>query len=151
MNEKESVDLSKVESDQHFTQPPPRYTDASLIKKMEELGIGRPSTYASILQVLINRNYVEKEKGKHGHDPLFKVRYLVVLFLNGMQVAWISGQNATIDESMIKYMGRAVSYIQYMPVSVVRRPQSNLDSWVILGCLVGHLGRQSCETIGSAN
>ena len=65
MNEKESVDLSKVESDQHFTQPPPRYTDASLIKKMEELGIGRPSTYASILQVLINRNYVEKEKGKH--------------------------------------------------------------------------------------
>jgi DNA topoisomerase-1 len=65
LNEKEEVDLSKVESDQHFTQPPPRYTDASLIKKMEELGIGRPSTYASILQVLINRNYVEKEKGKH--------------------------------------------------------------------------------------
>ena len=57
--------MSKVESDQHFTQPPTRYTDASLIKKMEELGIGRPSTYASILQVLINRNYVEKEKGKH--------------------------------------------------------------------------------------
>ena len=65
LKEKEEVDLSKVESDQHFTQPPPRYTDASLIKKMEELGIGRPSTYASILQVLINRNYVEKEKGKH--------------------------------------------------------------------------------------
>ena len=61
----EALELNKVDSDQHFTQPPPRYTDASLIKKMEELGIGRPSTYASILQVLINRNYVEKEKGKH--------------------------------------------------------------------------------------
>ena len=61
----EPANLSEVKSEQHFTQPPPRYTDASLIKKMEELGIGRPSTYASILQVLINRNYVEKEKGRH--------------------------------------------------------------------------------------
>ena len=61
----DNVDLQKAAGEQHFTQPPPRFTDASLIKKMEELGIGRPSTYASILQVLINRNYVEKEKGKH--------------------------------------------------------------------------------------
>ena len=63
--ENDKVDLQKADGEQHFTQPPPRYTDASLIKKMEELGIGRPSTYASILQVLINRSYVEKEKGKH--------------------------------------------------------------------------------------
>ena len=63
--ENEKVDLIDLKSEQHFTQPPPRYTDASLIKKMEELGIGRPSTYASILQVLVNRNYVEKEKGRH--------------------------------------------------------------------------------------
>ena len=61
----EKVDLIDLKSEQHFTQPPPRYTDASLIKKMEELGIGRPSTYASILQVLVNRSYVEKEKGRH--------------------------------------------------------------------------------------
>ena len=63
--ENDKVNLQKADGEQHFTQPPPRYTDASLIKKMEELGIGRPSTYASILQVLINRSYVEKEKGKH--------------------------------------------------------------------------------------
>ena len=63
--ENENVNLEKADSEQHFTQPPPRYTDASLIKKMEELGIGRPSTYASILQVLVNRNYVEKDRGKH--------------------------------------------------------------------------------------
>ncbi len=63
--ENENVELEKADGEQHFTQPPPRYTDASLIKKMEELGIGRPSTYASILQVLVNRNYVEKDRGKH--------------------------------------------------------------------------------------
>ena len=63
--ENENVNLEKADGEQHFTQPPPRYTDASLIKKMEELGIGRPSTYASILQVLVNRNYVEKDRGKH--------------------------------------------------------------------------------------
>ncbi|MGH6988271.1 MAG: type I DNA topoisomerase [Stellaceae bacterium] len=52
----------KVTPAQHFTEPPPRYTEASLVKKMEELGIGRPSTYASILQVLQDRNYVKLEK-----------------------------------------------------------------------------------------
>ena len=54
--------LEKCEIDQHFTQPPPRYSEASLIKKMEELGIGRPSTYAATLSVLQDRNYVRLEK-----------------------------------------------------------------------------------------
>ncbi|WP_199555169.1 type I DNA topoisomerase [Sandaracinobacteroides hominis] len=52
----------KVEKAQHFTQPPPRYTEASLVKRMEELGIGRPSTYASIIQVLKDREYVRLEQ-----------------------------------------------------------------------------------------
>jgi DNA topoisomerase-1 len=51
----------EVKAEQHFTQPPPRYSEASLVKKMEELGIGRPSTYASILTVLRDRNYVRLE------------------------------------------------------------------------------------------
>src|SRR5690606_32841013 len=51
-------DLKKVEIEQHFTQPPARYTEASLIKKMEELGIGRPSTYAATLTTLKDRDYV---------------------------------------------------------------------------------------------
>lgn len=54
--------LESIVPEQHFTQPPARYTDASLIKTMEELGIGRPSTYAPILATIITRNYVAKEK-----------------------------------------------------------------------------------------
>jgi DNA topoisomerase-1 len=51
-----------IDATQHFTEPPPRYSEASLVKRMEELGIGRPSTYASILQVLQDRNYVRLDK-----------------------------------------------------------------------------------------
>ncbi len=54
----------KVTAEQHFTQPPPRYSEASLVKKMEELGIGRPSTYAATLQTLKDRGYVELEKNR---------------------------------------------------------------------------------------
>jgi DNA topoisomerase I len=53
-----------VEATQHFTQPPPRFSEASLVKRLEELGIGRPSTYASILQTLKDREYVRIEKGR---------------------------------------------------------------------------------------
>jgi DNA topoisomerase-1 len=52
----------KIDASQHFTEPPPRYTEASLVKRMEELGIGRPSTYASVLQVLKDRDYVVIDK-----------------------------------------------------------------------------------------
>ena len=72
--------LTKIDttSNQHFTQPPPRYTEATLVKKMEELGIGRPSTYASIVTTIQERSYVRKEKGRlHPED---KGR-LVIAFL----------------------------------------------------------------------
>lgn len=58
----EVLSLVAVKPAQHFTEPPPRYTEASLVKKMEELGIGRPSTYASIISVLQDRNYVKLDK-----------------------------------------------------------------------------------------
>ena len=55
------VPLERIHADQHFTQPPPRYTEAALVKALEEYGIGRPSTYASIIQTLLFRKYVEME------------------------------------------------------------------------------------------
>ena len=60
----ESIDKDNIDANQHFTSPPPRFTEASLVKRMEELGIGRPSTYASILTVLRDRNYVEMDKNR---------------------------------------------------------------------------------------
>src|ERR1700724_434270 len=58
----EALQKRAIDAGQHFTEPPPRYSEASLVKRMEELGIGRPSTYASILQVLKDRGYVRIDK-----------------------------------------------------------------------------------------
>ena len=62
VSEGEAVDKGEITPEQHFTTPPPRFTEASLVKKLEELGIGRPSTYASIIAVLQERKYVRVEK-----------------------------------------------------------------------------------------
>src|SRR3982751_2136185 len=60
--EAEAMERREVIPEQHFTEPPPRYSEASLVKKLEELGIGRPSTYASIIEVLQRRNYVKIDR-----------------------------------------------------------------------------------------
>ena len=78
MNEGESLYLKEVNQNQHFTLPPPRYTEASLVKKLEELGIGRPSTYASIIKVLQDRDYVILDKKRF--NPLDRGR-IVSIFL----------------------------------------------------------------------
>ena len=62
LREEQILTLVNLEPKQHFTEPPPRYTEASLIKALEEKGIGRPSTYAPILDTIVKRGYVEKEK-----------------------------------------------------------------------------------------
>ena len=61
LNEKDILKLKDIKGDQHFTQPPARYTDASLVKTLEEIGVGRPSTYAPTISVILARNYVTKE------------------------------------------------------------------------------------------
>ena len=62
LSEKQALDLLEVKPQQHFTEPPPRFSEASLVKRMEELGIGRPSTYAAIISVLQDRGYVRLDK-----------------------------------------------------------------------------------------
>jgi DNA topoisomerase-1 len=64
VNEKDKVDLKEINKKQNFTQPPPRYTESSLIKTLEQKGIGRPSTYVSIISTINDRGYVKQEKKK---------------------------------------------------------------------------------------
>ncbi|WP_457608435.1 type I DNA topoisomerase [Nitratifractor sp.] len=74
LKEGQPVSLDKVEAEQHFTEPPPRYNEASLIKKLESLGIGRPSTYAPTITILQNRHYIEIEKKRiHPTEIAFTV------------------------------------------------------------------------------
>ena len=64
VTEGQTLKLNEIRPDQHFTQPPPRFNDATLVKELEEDGIGRPSTYASIISVIVEREYVVKEQGR---------------------------------------------------------------------------------------
>ena len=63
----DEVKIMELKPEQHFTQPPARYTEASLVKKLEELGIGRPSTYATIMSTIVDRKYVEQDKQRRFH------------------------------------------------------------------------------------
>ena len=70
LNRGDGLDLRKLTPDQHFTKPPPRYTEASLIRALEENGIGRPSTYAPTINVILDRGYVERERNRLSPTPL---------------------------------------------------------------------------------
>ncbi len=79
----EALDLLRLIPEQHFTQPPPRYTEASLVKALEEYGIGRPSTYAAIISTILERNYVERSEKKLVPTDLgFTVNDLLVKYFD---------------------------------------------------------------------
>ena len=66
LDEGQSLKLNELKPEQHYTEPPPRYNEASLVKELEEQGIGRPSTYASIINTIQDREYVQKIGGRSG-------------------------------------------------------------------------------------
>lgn len=72
VTEGETLGLNKIEPEQHFTEPPPRFTEATLVKALEEKGIGRPSTYAAIMTTIQDREYVEKKEGRFHPTALGK-------------------------------------------------------------------------------
>jgi len=98
MQERDPLTRGDVSADQHFTQPPPRYSEASLVKKMEELGIGRPSTYASILTVLRDRNYVRLENKRFVPEDRGR---LVTAFLTSFFERYVdSNFTASLEEQL---------------------------------------------------
>lgn len=98
MEEGEPVDTRDVEAEQHFTQPPPRYSEASLVKTMEDIGIGRPSTYASILGVLRERNYVRLDNRRFVPEDRGR---LVTAFLVSFFERYVdTGFTASLEEQL---------------------------------------------------
>ena len=97
---KDNLKRGDVNALQHFTQPPPRYSEASLVKKMEELGIGRPSTYASILSVLQDRKYVRLDKRRFIPEDRGRLvtAFLVSFFEHYVDTGFTAGLEEKLDD-----------------------------------------------------
>jgi len=96
----ETTDVEKINSAQHFTEPPPRYSEASLVRKLEELGIGRPSTYASILSVLRDRAYVKMDRGRFVPDDKGRLvtAFLTTFFHRYVEYGFTADLEEKLDE-----------------------------------------------------
>ncbi|MBM3733161.1 MAG: type I DNA topoisomerase [Acidimicrobiia bacterium] len=108
LKEGAAAQLGSCAAEQHFTQPPPRYTEASLVKKLEELGIGRPSTYASILSVLQDRNYVRLERKRFIPEDRGR---LVTAFLSSFFDHYVEyGFTAGLEEKLDDISGGRIDW-----------------------------------------
>ncbi|GAA3852048.1 type I DNA topoisomerase [[Pseudomonas] carboxydohydrogena] len=108
MSEGEALKRESLAVTQHFTEPPPRFSEASLVKRMEELGIGRPSTYASILQVLKDRGYVKLEKKRLSAEDKGRV---VVAFLEKYFTRYVEFDfTADLEEKLDKISNNEVAW-----------------------------------------
>ncbi len=104
----EALAKRAIAATQHFTEPPPRYSEASLVKRMEELGIGRPSTYASILQVLKDRSYVRLEKKRLYAEDKGRV---VVAFLENFFARYVEYEfTAGLEEDLDRIANSEVDW-----------------------------------------
>ncbi len=100
LTEGDFVDLHEIRLEQHFTEPPPRFSEASLVKTLEEYGIGRPSTYASIITTLLDREYVELESKRFHPTDVGRVvaRFLTQHFTRYVDYDFTAQLEDTLDE-----------------------------------------------------
>lgn len=100
LNTGEGLDTLAVHADQHFTEPPPRFSEASLVKRLEELGIGRPSTYASILSVLQERDYVKLAQKRFVPEDTGRIvtAFLEAYFTQYVQYDYTAGLEDKLDD-----------------------------------------------------
>jgi DNA topoisomerase-1 len=108
MSVDERLERRSISATQHFTEPPPRYSEASLVKRMEELGIGRPSTYASILQVLKDRKYVRLDKRRLYPEDRGRI---VVAFLESFFTKYVEYDfTADLEEQLDRVSNNEVKW-----------------------------------------
>ena len=97
----DEIEIKSLKTEQHFTQPPARFTEASLVKKLEELGIGRPSTYATIMSTIVDRKYVEQDKQHRFHPTIagwVLISYLSSYFKDLVDVNFTAKTEDTLDD-----------------------------------------------------
>jgi len=112
INPGDDVEIEKIIDEQHFTQPPARYTEATLVKKLEELGIGRPSTYAPIIQVLKTRGYVNIESRKI--FPQDRGRIVIVFLSNYFEKYVDYDFTANLENKLDDISGGRLDYINVL-------------------------------------
>jgi DNA topoisomerase-1 len=98
VNEGQTLRLDQIRPEQHFTEPPPRYTEATLVKELEEKGIGRPSTYASIISTIVEREYVTKDQGRF--TPTMLGERVSVLLVKSFEDIFDVGFTARLEEEL---------------------------------------------------
>ncbi|HMF23182.1 MAG TPA: type I DNA topoisomerase [Pseudolabrys sp.] len=112
INQGEPLQKQAINASQHFTEPPPRYSEAALVKRMEDLGIGRPSTYASILQVLQDRGYVRIDKKRLVPEDKGRV---VVGFLESFFQRYVEYDfTASLEEQLDKIANNEIDWKQVL-------------------------------------
>jgi len=144
MRNGERLTRGAVTPDQHFTQPPPRYSEASLVKKLEELGIGRPSTYASIIQVLQDRDYVRLDKRRFVPEDRGR---LVTAFLSSFFERYVEYNfTADLENQLDEVSGGRVDWKALLrdfwrDFSIAVDGTKELTIKAVLEALDGELGR----------
>ena len=101
LNINDEINIKSLNGEQHFTQPPARFTEASLVKKLEELGIGRPSTYATIMSTIVDRKYVEQDKQHRFHPTVsgwVLISYLSKYFSELVNVNFTAKTEDALDD-----------------------------------------------------
>jgi DNA topoisomerase I len=132
----EEVKLKQLDPKQHFTQPPPRFTEASLVKTLEELGIGRPSTYATTVATIIDRKYVERQQKQLAPTKLGKAvnALLVEHFGNIVDVGFTADMEAKLDkieDDKVDWHGMLKDF--YKPFGeTLKKAEENMNKVVIL-------------------
>lgn len=98
LSEGQSLRLEQLRPEQHFTEPPPRYTEATLVKELEERGIGRPSTYAAIISTIVEREYVSKDQGRF--TPTLLGEKVTLLLVKSFEDIFDVGFTARMEEEL---------------------------------------------------
>ncbi len=149
LGEGDRAALRRIEPKQHFTQPPPRYSEASLVKEMEKLGIGRPSTYAQILSTIREREYVELEDRRFVPTALGDTvsKLLVRVFPNLFDVEFTSRMEGELDQVEEGKMHWREVLREVYPPFRDRLEQGKADSDAIMKEILAAEG-ETCEKCG---